>query len=58
MEHCLRRVHKYMNQNPNHLLRLKHMAGLKLRVGKYLGVADDGAFIVPWDLPLASDGTN
>ena len=29
---------------------LSGLRGLRVRVGRYLGVADDGACILPWDL--------
>ncbi len=30
--------------------RLRALTGLRVRVGKYMGLADDGTCVIPWDL--------
>lgn len=31
---------------------LKSLSGMKVRIGKYLGLSDDGCVIIPWDVRL------
>lgn len=48
---CLRRLNAYLRIRPTReaLLQLR---GLRVLVGNYLGLADDGAVILPWDTVL------
>jgi hypothetical protein len=37
---------------------LKQVLEFDIKIGRYLGIADDGAFIIPWDIDLRSHREN
>lgn len=52
METCLRSLSTYMARRNGSRGSLKELRGMNLVVGHYLGIADDGSCILPWDLQL------
>lgn len=56
-EKCLSGMDAYLNQsdNRNKGNKLRGLAGVKVKIGKYLGMSDDGACILPWNLFEISD---
>lgn len=54
MRSCLLQLLDYIDASQSHLHSFLRMKGLKIRVGRYLGIADDGSFIIPWDIDLVA----
>mmetsp|Transcript_20188 Transcript_20188/g.28944 ORF Transcript_20188/g.28944 Transcript_20188/m.28944 type:complete len:471 (+) Transcript_20188:3036-4448(+) len=52
MKVFLQTLDEYISSRNGRLGVLKHLSGMKLVVGYYLGIADDGSCIVPWDMQL------
>eukprot|EP01036_Dinobryon_divergens_P026070 gene26070-34675_t len=52
METCLQSLSTYMARRNGSRGSLKELRGMNLVVGHYLGIADDGSCILPWDLQL------
>ena len=52
MKTCLQSLHAYIARRNGSRGSLKELRGLNLVVGHYLGIADDGSCILPWDLQL------
>jgi hypothetical protein len=52
METCLQSLRAYMTRRNGSRGSLKELRGMNLVVGHYLGIADDGSCILPWDLQL------
>ena len=51
---CLRNMHAYLRLSSNGRSKsaLRQLSGLRVIVGSYLGVSDDGSCIIPWDMNL------
>jgi hypothetical protein len=52
MRSCLLQLLDFVDTSESNLNHLKRMKGMRLRIGRYLGIADDGSFIIPWDIDL------
>lgn len=48
---CLQRMDEYLHV-PQAKAALLQLAGMRVQVGHYLGMADDGSCIVPWEIAL------
>lgn len=52
--HCLRTISYYANNDRETKHALKQLSGVRVIVGHYLGMTDDGSCVLPWDLELPS----
>lgn len=52
---CLQRMELYAEEQGQPRISLRQLAGFRVLVGHYLGMADDGACIIPWDIVLPLD---
>ena len=52
MKVCLTAMKEYMDRRKGSCGSLKELNGMNLVIGHYLGIADDGSCILPWDLEL------
>lgn len=52
---CLQRMELYAEEQGRPRASLRQLAGFRVLVGHYLGMADDGACIIPWDIVLPLD---
>ena len=51
LETCLVNIKEYIIAHSNNG-KLRNLSGMKLKIGKYLGLADDGSCIIPVDWRL------
>jgi Domain of unknown function (DUF4461) len=67
MEKCLTRMCEYRVRpssknagagadadagGPSSVGKLRSLSGMRVKIGRYLGVSDDGCCIIPWDWEL------
>lgn len=52
MESCLSRLLEFRRHNSGNWGAFRHLTGVRVLVGQYLGLADDGAFVLPWNWTL------
>lgn len=54
---CLQRMDEYLRV-PQAKSALLQLSGMRVQVGHYLGMADDGSCIVPWEIALPTGDTS
>ena len=52
---CLQHMELYAEDEGRPRASLRQLAGFRVLVGHYLGMADDGACIIPWEIVLPLD---
>ena len=54
MESCLNRMVEYTTTRQNNYKKLSNLSGMRVKIGRYLGLSSDGSCIIPWDWELPS----